>query len=465
MIKNILNKFLIIALCIILPAAGIIGCGKQDVSYEESTSMMPAEAEKSEIEAASSDTEETAGSREEEAALSGEEIETDSSGEQEEIEHSSEEETATVQDSAPETPAEPEKGVEQDLSDAPEIDGLTCTGKMEPDYAVTFEIYDYEGGYSLIDVFGDSRYLLIPEDGEIPEGLPEDIICLKKPFERIYMVATAVYSLFDSMGALDRIRFTGTDKGGIYLEEVDRKLESGEYTYAGRYSAPDYETLIKEGCDLSIQSTRIYHTPEIKEVLESLMIPVFVDRSSYETHPLGRTEWIRVYGVLLDMREEADAYFSAQKAVIDALEGTEPTGKRVLFFYMNTDGTAVIRRPEDYMVKMIEIAGGEYAFKDYKANSTLSAISISMEEFYAIGKDADVIIYNASVNSPLTSIEELIGMEGLFEDFKAVREGEVWTTDKSVFQASNITSQFTMDIYEILHDKDESKLQFLKRVH
>ena len=50
-------------------------------------------------------------------------------------------------------------------------------------------------------------------------------------------------------------------------------------------------------------------------------------------------------------------------------------------------------------------------------------------------------------------------------DFKAVREGEVWTTDKSVFQASNITSQFTMDIYEILHDKDESKLQFLKRVH
>ena len=353
----------------------------------------------------------------------------------------------------------------QDLSGAPELTGLVCVGRMAPDYAVTFDVYYYENDYALIDVFGDARYLVIPEDGETPQNLPEDIICLKKPFEDIYMVATAVYSLFDSIDALDRIRFTGTDQGGIYIDAVDEALADGKMIFAGRYSAPDYETLIKDGCDLAIESTRIYHTPEIKEVLESLEIPVFVDRSSFETHPLGRTEWIRVYGLLLGKEEEADAYFEEQVRAIDAISDAAPTGKKVLFFYMNTDGTAVIRRPEDYMVKMIEMAGGEYAFSGYQTNSTLSAVSVSMEEFYSVGKDADIIIYNASVNAPITSIADLTEMDSLFADFKAVEEERVWTTGKSLYQAANITSRFTLDLYEILHDGDDSNLSFLTRVH
>ena len=55
-----------------------------------------------------------------------------------------------------------------------------------------------------------------------------------------------------------------------------------------------------EGCNLAIESTMILHTPKVQEMIEMLDIPVFIDRSSYETHPLGRTEWIKVYGVLAD---------------------------------------------------------------------------------------------------------------------------------------------------------------------
>ena len=83
-------------------------------------------------------------------------------------------------------------------------------------------------------------------------------------------------------------------------------MESGAMTFAGKYSEPDYETLVDGDCDLAIESTMILHTPKVQEMIEDLGIPVFVDYSSYESHPLGRTEWIKLYGALLNKEEEAD---------------------------------------------------------------------------------------------------------------------------------------------------------------
>ena len=76
--------------------------------------------------------------------------------------------------------------------------------------------------------------------------------------------------------------------------------------YVGKYSAPDYETILSQGCNLAIESTMIYHSPEIQEKLETLGIPVLVERSSYESHPLGRMEWMKLYGCLLYTSDAAD---------------------------------------------------------------------------------------------------------------------------------------------------------------
>ena len=56
----------------------------------------------------------------------------------------------------------------------------------------------------------------------------------------------------------------------------------------------------------------IYHTPEVKEKLEALGIPVLVERSSYETDPLGRMEWIKLYGALTGHYAEAAAFFDSR---------------------------------------------------------------------------------------------------------------------------------------------------------
>lgn len=347
---------------------------------------------------------------------------------------------------------------------APEIQGLTYESTMELTYAEAFQVYYYEGGYALIEVENDSNYLVVPEGNSAPEGLAEDIVVLQKPLNKIYLAATSAMALFSAVDALDAIRMTGTQASGWYIDEAVAAMEAGDILFAGKYSEPDYEKLIDEECDLAIESTMIYHSPKVKEMIEDLGIPVFVDRSSYETHPLGRTEWVKLYGVLVDKEDEAKVFFDEQAEVINELKDFPNTEKTVVFFYVSSDGSMVVRRPEDYIPKMIEIAGGRYAFADLKTDTENSSVNLTMEEFYATAVDADYLVYNASIDASISGIDDLLAKSELFADFKSVKEGNVWTTGKSLYQATDIVGKLITDLNLMLTDGNGEEMTFLTRV-
>ncbi len=347
---------------------------------------------------------------------------------------------------------------------APEISGLTFQEETELLYAQCFHLYRYEGGYTLIRIVDGGDFLVVPEGAAVPDGLDDSITVLQQPLNRIYLAATSAMALFSAMDAVDAIRMTGVQASGWYIDAAIEGLNNGSILFAGKYSAPDYEMLINEECDLAIESTMIYHTPKVKEMIEDLGIPVLVDRSSYESHPLGRTEWIKLYAALVGKEAEAAAFFDQQADIIRQLENFENTGKTVAFFYVNSDGSIVIRKPTDYIPKMIELAGGKYAFEDLVTDQTATSISITMENFYATAVDADVLIYNASIDAPISSIDELLAKDALFADFKAVKEGNVWCTGKSFYQATDIVGEMIRDIHHVLTDGDESAMTFLTKV-
>lgn len=347
---------------------------------------------------------------------------------------------------------------------APEISGLTFQEETELLYAQCFHLYRYEGGYTLIRIVDGGDFLVVPEGAAVPDDLDGSITVLQQPLNRIYLAATSAMALFSAMDAVDAIRMTGVQASGWYIDAAIEGLNNGSILFAGKYSAPDYEMLIDQECDLTIESTMIYHTPKVKEMVEDLGIPVLVDRSSYESHPLGRTEWIKLYAALVGKEAEAAAFFDQQADIIRQLENFENTGKTVAFFYVNSDGSVVIRKPTDYIPKMIALAGGKYAFEDLVTDQTATSISITMENFYATAVDADVLIYNASIDAPISSIEELVAKDALFADFKAVKEGNVWCTGKSFYQATDIVGEMIRDIHHVLTDGDESAMTFLTKV-
>ena len=335
------------------------------------------------------------------------------------------------------------------------IPGLTWQSSMELEYATEFAVDYYEGGYALIEVVDDCRYLVVPEEREVPEGLDPSIKVLQQPLDRIYLQATSAMALFDQIDGLDAIRLVGTRKEGWYVENAVKAMEEGKILYSGGYSQPDYELMTNEGCNLAIESTMILHVPKVQEMIELLGIPVFIEHASYETHPLGRTEWVKVYGVLLDRENEANAFFAAQREMVRQFADIEDTGKTVAFFYITSNGSVSIRLTSDYVPKMIEIAGGRYIFQDIAEPDTKrSSMSVTMETFYNTAVDADFLIYNATIDDPIYTIDELIAKDSLFADFKAVKNGDVWCTGKYLFQATDITGELIVDFNHMLTGQD-----------
>lgn len=357
-----------------------------------------------------------------------------------------------------------EAAQEEEIEDreiAQELAGMKYDHSLELQYADQFAVDYYEGGYALITIAGGERFLLVPEDKEAPEGLDADISVIQKPVQNIYLVATSAMDLFCALDGLDSISLSGTNADGWYIDKAKKAMEDGDIAFAGKYSAPDYELILSKNCDLAIESTMIYHQPEVQEKLEQFGIPVLVEHSSYESHPLGRTEWIKLYGVLLGKEDQAQKLFQEQVDKLKSVEDSENTGKTVAFFYINSMGAANVRKSNDYVSKMIELAGGEYIFHDpAEDDNALSTMNMQMEEFYAKAKDADYIIYNSTIDGELDSIDELLAKSSLLADFKAVKDGNVWCTGKNLFQETMGLATMIEDIHTML-TSDDPKLDSL----
>ena len=204
------------------------------------------------------------------------------------------------------------------------------------DYAAQFSADCYEGGYVMIDIPDAGRFLVVPEGAAEVDDLPEDVVVLRQPLDHIYLVSTSVMDLFVHLDALDSIALSGTKAEGWYVEEAKQAMQEGRIAYAGKYSAPDYERILAAGCTLAIENTMVLHDPEVKEQLEKFGVPVLVERSSYESGPLARMEWLKLYGILLNKTEMAEEVFRQKVEQVAPILEQENTGKTAAFFSITT---------------------------------------------------------------------------------------------------------------------------------
>ncbi len=356
-----------------------------------------------------------------------------------------------------------EEAMEETKELVTELPGLKKTGSMELSYAKEFSVAYYENDLALITIDGSDQFLLIPEGEEVPENLPDTVTLLKGPLDKIYLVSSAAMDMFAASAAMDSLAFCALNQDSWYIDAAKKAMSEGSLQYAGKYSAPDYELLYAGGCDLAIENTMVLHSPEVVEELKSLDIPVMIEHSSYETTPQGRMEWIKLYGLLSGHLKEAETAYEKQVAALEALEGKEKSGKTVAFFYVTSNGAVSVRNASDYIPKLIEEAGGSYAFPEIGADSRNATTNIQIEEFYATAKDADYLIYNSSIVGELSSLDDFLALSPLFQDLKAVKEDHVYCTEQNLYQSSMEMGDFASDLSKMLEGEDED-LQFLYRL-
>ena len=349
----------------------------------------------------------------------------------------------------------------------PEIDGLTYESAMDLEYAEGFQVYYYKDGYKMIDIKDDAKFLVVPENQDVPDGAEEDYVILQQPLDHIYLVSTSVMDLFVHLDALDSIALSGTKAEGWYVEEAKQAMQEGRIAYAGKYSAPDYERILAAGCTLAIENTMVLHDPEVKEQLEKFGVPVLVERSSYESGPLARMEWLKLYGILLNKTEMAEEVFRQKVEQVAPILEQENTGKTAAFFSITTNNLITVRRTSDYVAQMVGMAGGVYIFDDLEGEtSAQSTIKLPLETFYARAKDADVLIYNSTIEGVMETRDQLIEKCPMLADFKAVQSGDCWCTAQSLFQQSMELADLISDMNLVFTEgsPDPASLRFLQRI-
>lgn len=353
--------------------------------------------------------------------------------------------------------------------------GAALPGADSNEYATGFGILR-KGSYRFITLGGDQRFLLVPREdkksfeelkdelGSSFEGLDDETVLLRYPVNRVYLASSSAFDLVRGAGAMDKITLSAFKGENLYVKEARKRLDSGAMAYAGKYSAPDYERILMEDCELAIENTMIYHSPQIKEKLESLGIPVLVEYSSYEQHPLGRLEWIKLYGALFDCESQAEGFYQREIQRILPLIKGRPSGKTVAFFHVNTNGVITVRRSSDYIARIIELTGGTYIPElSGEPKPGASTVNIGVEDFYKEARDADILIYNSTIEGELFSVGDLLRLNPVFEDFKAVKEGRVFCAGKDLFQKTTGICEFIEDISYALDDS-RGEYHYLRRL-
>ena len=353
---------------------------------------------------------------------------------------------------------------------------LTYDHSMELSYAENFAVDYYEGGYKLLTTrLNGDRILIVPkhqqasEDAEAlvspsAEGEPGKLIVLQEPVKNLYLVASSVMDMFAQLDSMDAISMCGLKEEDWYIPAAKQAMKDGTLLYAGKYSQPDYELLLSQNCSMAIENSMIYHTPEVMEKLDEFGIPTLVEYSSYEEHPLGRVEWVRFFGALLNQEEKADQLFEKQKEALKRVETEESTGKTVAFFYITSNGLVQVRQSTDYIPKMIELAGGKYVFENLgDPDSRRSTVNLQLEDFYDGAQDADFLVYNTTIDRQVQTLEDLLKKCSLLKDFKAVKNHQVWCTTEDMYQQSMSAGNLIEDFHRMLTG-DDKETRYLYRL-
>lgn len=123
----------------------------------------------------------------------------------------------------------------------------------------------------------------------------------------------------------------------------------------------------------------------------------------------------------------------------------------------------MVRRSGDYVSQMISMAGGQTAFSDLGDSEDSSSVTMEMESFYAQVRDADFIIYNATVDNSVSTMSDFLAKNQLLANTKAARQGNVWCCTSNMYQQMTKTPQIVSDLRAMLEGADSS-LTYLEKL-
>lgn len=201
--------------------------------------------------------------------------------------------------------------------------------------------------------------------------------------------------------------------------------------------------------------------------LDKLRIPIIETADYMETSPLGRAEWIKLYGLLLSS-SKADSLFSAiekEYLQLKAEAAKLPLGLSILT-ERKTGNVWYVPGGKSTMGILLRDAHAKYIFADDQHSGSLS---MSPEQIIAKGNQVDAWAFKYFGGNALTKNELLAEYQG-YQALKAFQTGTVYETDTSrepYFELTSFHPEILLREFIILSHPEAGdkfgKLRFYKK--
>ena len=287
-------------------------------------------------------------------------------------------------------------------------------------YAQGYEISYYKD-FTTVEIINPwdttkilQRYILVEKENPLPGNLPEGTV-IRTPLNNIIMYTTLHASIWEKIGALDVVKGI-CETEYLTSEKAIAMVKEGKIADCGSAFSPNVETIMDLGGEFIIASP--YENSGYGQA-EKLGIPIFESADYMEQHPLGRVEWLKVYGLLQGKRDVADSMFNATMNRYNSLkELAQGEQKKPRLMSERKYGSSwYIVGGASYMATMYKDAGADYIFSD---NADTGSATVSFETVYDRGGDSDIWILKYAAEKKMTynSLQQENPLYASFAPFK-----------------------------------------------
>jgi len=208
----------------------------------------------------------------------------------------------------------------------------------------------------------------------------------------------------------------------ISSERTRKLLDAGKITEVGKENSLNTEILLDLHPDLVVGFS-VTSADKSLTTLQKAGINVIYNGDWLEETPLGRAEWIKFFGVLMDKEKQADSIFKAietnyknakEKALQSLRKATVVSGAIMSKDIWN------LPAGESYVAQFLKDANLSYLWQDTKGKGSLS---LSFESVFDKGANAEFWI----APGYFTSKKQLLESNALYAKFKAFQDDQIYT--------------------------------------
>lgn len=262
----------------------------------------------------------------------------------------------------------------------------------------------------------ESKYVLFPRNSKMKR--PQGAKIIDVPVQNIAALSTSFIGMLDAIGSTEVIKAT-TEKQYVSNREVLKGIHAGKVITAGYETALTPEAVLKAEIPLIIFSGFGQPFPN-EDKFAQLKVVCMANYDWEEEHPLGKAEWIKVFGALVCKDKEAATYFDEVAAAylkIKEEAKSVKNKKKVIcgglvgdIWYAPAGGS--------FMSGIMQDGGLDYF---YKHTTGTASFTPAFEQVFKDDQQCDIWI-----NAEAPSLNKLIGLNSKFRYFHTVQKGKVY---------------------------------------